>query len=541
MPSPSDASCRSVSLDHRHRRRGLLGTKDPENGRRPVLLPPADSRRIPECRVCRPRVASFGDALKESCRDGEQRERHCCRSRSGDGAERGAAARRGEALGANRPPRLIDRPHIRSALDANPGATLTILDAPAGYGKTTADQDLVRGAGRGAYVGHARWRRQRPESPVAVHRDSRRSRVPRPCTPGVAASGGDGGPIELVVDELMTVLSRRKKPLILVLDDLHTVTDRDALASIDYALAQVPAHVRVMLSTRVDPPLSLARMRASQQLTELRASDLAFTVEEARALLVDRSGLDLSGAQIEALVDRTQGWPAALVLAAIWLRSVEDPSSAVSRFSGSQRFVADYLSTEVLAALDEDHRRFLQGIAVLGQFTPRLCDAALGRSDSGEMLVELEHADLFVAKLEDGDWYRIHPLFAEYAHVELEASEPGATIDDPSPRCVVAGQGPADRGDGSRVGSGRAGGRRRAARNAPSDARSQWGEPDDPALGGYVARRRLDQAPRDRLRGRGRDGALEPGHDATPPLPQDHRRSAEHSWRRRTRTSTRSP
>ncbi len=323
---------------------------------------------------------------------------------------------------------VVERPRVGNALDANPGAKLTILNAPAGYGKTTAvriwcaaqdaalmwvtldegDNDLSR-----------LWRY------IATAVDRVRPGLARPALQRLEVTGGG---IEPVIDELMSVLSRRRKPMILVLDDLHTVTDPDALASLDYALAQMPSHARVMVSTRVDPPLSLARMRAAQQLIELRMSDLAFTVEEARALLVDRNGLALSGAQIDALVDRTEGWPAALVLAAIWLRSVEDPASAVSRFSGTQRFVADYLSTEVLATLDQDHRRFLQGIAVLGQFTPGLCDAALDRSDSGEMLTELEHADLFVTKLEDGDWYRIHPLFAEYAQVELEASEPGAAI-----------------------------------------------------------------------------------------------------------------
>ena len=169
-----------------------------------------------------------------------------------------------------------------------------------------------------------------------------------------------------------------------MLDDLHTVTERDCLTSIDHALLHVPENVRVIVSTRIDPEIGLPRLRAAQQLTELRASDLAFTSPEAHALLVDRGGLELSAEQIDVLVERTEGWPAALVLAGVWLRAVDDPSDAVSRFGGDQRFVADYLSTEVLAALDDDHRAFLERVAVLGQFTPELCDAVLDRADSAE-------------------------------------------------------------------------------------------------------------------------------------------------------------
>ena len=137
--------------------------------------------------------------------------------------------------------------------------------------------------------------------------------------------------------------------------------------------------------------------------------------------------LELSDEQIDVLVERTEGWPAALVLAGLWLRTVDDPSSAVSAFGGDHRFVADYLSTEVLAALDDDRRAFLESVAVLGQFTPELCDAVLDRSDSAETLAELEHANLFVSRLERDDWFRIHQLFAEYAQAQLEASDPGAS------------------------------------------------------------------------------------------------------------------
>ena len=115
------------------------------------------------------------------------------------------------------------------------------------------------------------------------------------------------------------------------------------------------------------------------------------------------------------LVERTEGWPAALVLAGLWLRTVDDPGRAVHEFGGDQRFVAEYLSNEVFASLDEDLRSFLHAAAVLGRFTAELCDGVLERSDSASMLAELERTNLFVFRLERGGWFRVHSLFAEFA------------------------------------------------------------------------------------------------------------------------------
>ena len=125
----------------------------------------------------------------------------------------------------------------------------------------------------------------------------------------------------------------------------------------------------MILITRADPAIGLARWRARGELIELRASELAFTAAEARELLVDRGGLRLDDEQIEILVRRTEGWPAALYLAALWLRTVDDLDRAVHEFGGEHRYVAEYLSHEVLAALDADHRSFLLRVAVLGGFT----------------------------------------------------------------------------------------------------------------------------------------------------------------------------
>ena len=321
---------------------------------------------------------------------------------------------------------LVDRPRITQAIDKGADALLTVFEAPAGYGKTTAMRSWCATQNAGLMwvtldSGDDDPARMWTYIATAVERIR-----PGLAHPVLRRLEDQVSPVEHAVDELLTLLGRSREPAILVLDDLHTVTNQDALGSIDRALRHMPENVRVLIGTRVGPPLAIPRLRAAQQLTELRASDLAFTVGEAHTLLVERQGLELTTNQVASLVERTQGWPAMLVLTGIWLRGVDDPASSVVRFNGEQRFVADYLSTEVLGALDDERRGFLLGIAVLGHFTPELCDAALERTDSARMIDDLERAGLFVARLEHGHWSRIHPLFAEYARLALASTEPGA-------------------------------------------------------------------------------------------------------------------
>ncbi len=238
--------------------------------------------------------------------------------------------------------------------------------------------------------------------------------------------GIPGGAIEDAVDELMNGIAAFGERLLLVLDDLHAVTGEGCIASIDRALSHLPLNARVILVTRVDPALSLARYRAAGVLAELRARELAFTRAETHDLLVTRGKIELGADEIELLDEQTEGWPATLVLAGLWLRTVDDPAAAVRAFGGDHHFVAEYLSSEVLAALDEDQRSFLHGVAVLGEFTAELCDAALDRTGSAAVLAELERSNLLVSRLERGGWFRIHSLFAAYAQTALASSEPAA-------------------------------------------------------------------------------------------------------------------
>ncbi len=323
---------------------------------------------------------------------------------------------------------VVDRPRVRRVLDAGRDASLTAVAAPAGYGKTTAVSDwCARGDAAVAWVVLDAG----DNDPVLLWRYVATA-VDR-VRPGFGRGalqrlGVAGGPVEVAVDELLNGAGAMRRELVIVLDDLQAVTSQECLASIDYALAHLPPNTHVVVVTRVDPALRLARLRAAGSLVEVRQADLAFTSVEAHELLVGLGHLELGAAEIEVLVERTEGWPAALVLAWLWLRTVDDPARAVRAFGGEHRFVADYLSSEVFAALDEDELAFLHGAAVLGEFTAELCDGVLDRTDSADRLSELENVNLFVSRLERGGWFRIHSLFAEYARAQLAAREPGAPL-----------------------------------------------------------------------------------------------------------------
>ena len=168
-----------------------------------------------------------------------------------------------------------------------------------------------------------------------------------------------GSPVEVAIDELMNGVAALGSDLVVVLDDFQAVTSRECLSSIDYAIAHIAGNMRIVVLTRVDPALSLARLRAGGTLAEVRGADLAFTAAEANELLTVLGQLELGAEEVDVLIERTEGWPAALVLAWLWLRTVDDPVRAVRAFGGEQRFVADYLSSEVLDALEDEDRAFL--------------------------------------------------------------------------------------------------------------------------------------------------------------------------------------
>ncbi len=316
--------------------------------------------------------------------------------------------------------RSVRRPRLLRALDGGRPAALTLVDAPVGYGKTM----LLR-SWCGEHARPVAWITldEADADPVrlwtyvASSVDRVAEGVGRPALKRLAVPGTS---VELAVEQLLNRLHSYAQPLAIVLDDLHLLGSEAAYHSVEHAVERLPQNVRMLAATRSDPPIRLARLRARSALAEIRARDLAFTVEEARELLVAREGIELDDEDLERLVARTEGWPAGLYLAALWLRDLADPRAGVRLFAGSHRQVADYLAGEVLESLAPDARDFLIRTSVLGRFTPDLCDAVLDRRDSAAVLAELKRSNVFIVALDGrGDWYRYHHLFGELLRLEL--------------------------------------------------------------------------------------------------------------------------
>jgi LuxR family transcriptional regulator, maltose regulon positive regulatory protein len=215
---------------------------------------------------------------------------------------------------------------------------------------------------------------------------------------------------DVVLPAVVDTCAQSGQPFVLVLDDVHLVTEARCHKIIDYLSQRLPVGCQLWLATRSDPALPFATLRAHGRLVELRAADLALSKSEAVALLA-AAGVPLSDDQVDRLVDRTEGWPAALYLAALSLRDRSDPEDFVDRFAGTSRHVADFLSEDVLARQPNDVIDFLLQTCILEELTPALCQALTGRLDSEAALRELERSNLFVVPLEDERLaYRYHHL-----------------------------------------------------------------------------------------------------------------------------------
>ena len=212
-------------------------------------------------------------------------------------------------------------------------------------------------------------------------------------------------------------------PVVIVLDDVHALTDASALDVVDALALHIPPGSLLVLAGREEAALPLARFRVRGELLEIGPADLALTDSEAGALLAD-AGVDVSEDEVRTLNDRAEGWAAGLYLAALSLQASEGPP-ALEQFAGDDRFVADYLRSEHLAQLKPVEVEFLMHTSVLDRMTGSFCDAVLGRTDSAKMLAALEHSNLFVVALDHhSEWYRYHHLFRDMLQAELERREP---------------------------------------------------------------------------------------------------------------------
>jgi LuxR family maltose regulon positive regulatory protein len=320
---------------------------------------------------------------------------------------------------------LVIRRRLVQLLDAGVRGPLTVLSAPAGWGKTALLNAWVRAGG--------------PAQPVTwltVEREDEGDRFwsylhYALCTAGVMKGEDQQSvpapgfvPHNVYLAELANALARLTAPTVVVLDDFHQVRDEGVADGLEFLLRHTAGRLRLVIATRVDPALPLHRWRLSGELTEVRARDLAFTPGETAELLA-RHGVELPETQLAALHAHTEGWPAGLRLAALAMREHPDPPRFVDLFSGAQHDIAEYLSGEVLAALPADVRYAVMCASVLERVCGGLMDALTGRADGARLLAELEHRNAFTVALPGQyPWYRYHRLFAEFLQVELARQTP---------------------------------------------------------------------------------------------------------------------
>jgi LuxR family maltose regulon positive regulatory protein len=327
-------------------------------------------------------------------------------------------------------PNLVVRPRLRRAFDRGQGRKLTLVSAPAGFGKTTLLAEWLEGHSEGdersvAWVslGESDNDPARFLSYLATALRTLEGGIGE----GVLASLRSPGspPAEAVVGALINELARDEREITIVLDDYHLIGSEAVHEAVSFLIEHMPEKVRLVVSGRADPPLHLPKLRARDQVTEIRAGDLRFTTEEATAFLEGAMGIALSASDVAALEEITEGWAAALQLAALSMQGREDISGFVAAFSGSNRHVLDFLAGEVLERQPEGVRNFLLGTSVLERMTAQLCEALTGRLDAQEMLERLERENLFVVPLDDERrWYRYHHLFADFLRSRLDRERP---------------------------------------------------------------------------------------------------------------------
>jgi LuxR family maltose regulon positive regulatory protein len=329
-------------------------------------------------------------------------------------------------------PKLVARPRLVGRLDPEAGRRFTLVSAPAGFGKTTLLGKWWKGAAEGGRC--AAWLSldEGDNDPVRflsyLVAAIGRAVGDEGFGEGVLAALRSPAPprMEAVLGALVNEISELPCGLDIVVDDYHTIYSEGVHRVVSFLLERLPDDAHLVLSSRVDPPLPLARLRARGQMAELGAADLAFTKEEAATFLRGVMGLRVSAVDVAILEKSTEGWIAALQLAALSMRDREDVSDFVETFSGSHRDVLDFLAEEVLERQPEDVRGFLLSTSILDGLTAPLCDALTGRKDGQEMLERLERENLFIVALdEERRWYRYHRLFRDFLRERLGRESPG--------------------------------------------------------------------------------------------------------------------
>ena len=323
---------------------------------------------------------------------------------------------------------LVARPRLSERLSRGAESALTLVSAPAGFGKTTLLAEwLAVAAADGRPVA---WLSldQRDNDPALFW-----TYLVAALTTAAAGVGAGAlsllqppePPSEAGLATLLNDLDAISDDVVLVLDDYHVIDARDVQDGMAFLLEHLPPQIHLVIGSRADPALPLARLRGRGELAEIRAADLRFTPSEAAAYLNEAMGLALTAADVAALEGRTEGWIAALQLAALSLQGREDIAAFIDGFAGDDRYIVDFLAEEVLQRQPEHVQHFLLQTSILDRLSGPLCDAVTGQDGGKAKLTALERGNLFLVPLDDRRrWYRYHQLFADVLHARLRDEQP---------------------------------------------------------------------------------------------------------------------
>jgi LuxR family transcriptional regulator, maltose regulon positive regulatory protein len=324
-------------------------------------------------------------------------------------------------------PRIVRRARLIERLREGMHGRLTLVSAPAGFGKTTLVSEWAEDCGRPVAWLSLDEGDSDPTRFLTYLITTLQAVAPQIGERTLGALRAPQPPsIESVLTVLLNEIAAAPDDLALVLDDYHAIDARPVDDAVAFLLEHMPPRLHLVIVTREDPRLPLPRMRARGQLTELRAADLRFTLDEVAEFLNDVMDLKLSAGDLAVLEARTEGWIAGVQMAALSMRGRQDLHGFIQAFAGDDRYIVDFLVEEVLQRQPEQIRSFLLQTSILTRLSGPLCDAVTGRNDSRAVLESLERGNLFVIPLDDKrHWFRYHHLFADVLQARAIAEQPG--------------------------------------------------------------------------------------------------------------------
>ena len=325
----------------------------------------------------------------------------------------------------------MPRPRLIEQLDRGATSKLTLVSAPAGFGKSRLLAEWLARTSASAGEDSAAWLALDSGDNDPVTFWSYVVAALRKVAPGVGANelellaSPQPPPIHMVLTTLLNDVAATGSDIVLVLDDYHLVDSLEIQNAMAFLLDHLPPRLHLVIASRADPAVPLARLRARGELVEVRAADLRFTPEEAAAYLNEVMGLELTAADVATLEARTEGWIAALQLAALSMQGREDVAGFIAGFAGDDRYIVDYLAEEVLQRQPGQVRDFLLHTSVLERLNGTLCDAVTEQGGGKAMLETLDRGNLFLVALDDRrQWYRYHHLFADVLRARLTEASP---------------------------------------------------------------------------------------------------------------------